>query len=70
MSQMEIVITPSAVEYEQLVRDIETLRELDGARSKTAAVLAAVRRAAREYDSPPAALSQPRTNAMNPDTRR
>jgi hypothetical protein len=70
MSELEIVITPSAVQYEQLVSDLETLRDLGGAGSNTGAIIAAVRSAACEYDARATAAPRRRTNAPGQDTRR
>ena len=43
--EVELVLTPSPSQYEQLVRDLATLREA-GAESSTAAIVRAVSQAA------------------------
>jgi hypothetical protein len=47
MADTQIVLTPTPAEYEQLSRDLETLREA-GAYSNTEAIVAAVRAAAEQ----------------------
>lgn len=48
MADVEIVITPTSAEYEQLVEDLRKLRDLGGAETNTAAIISAVREKAQE----------------------
>lgn len=63
----EIIITPSAAQYEELVGHLETLRTR-GATSNTAAILDAVRQAA--YDASTHQTAGQRANAPGPEPRR
>ncbi len=73
MSAARVEITPSATQYRQLVANLRVLRDA-GAESNTAAIIAAVQRAAddtrRQYDGEDMEMAGQRQNAPGPEPRR